>query len=151
MVRVFDPEGAPLFTLGTPGVGSGFLSGTPFERCTHSAVAPDGTIYVADGYGKARVHKFAPDGRHVDSWGTPGSGPGQFVIPHNITCDGEGNVYVADRENHRVQVFDPNGGLLYMWSSYRAQGLYVSRTEDLVIVGNVPGRGVAGGGHRVSR
>ncbi|MFX5510160.1 hypothetical protein ABTD49_19965, partial [Acinetobacter baumannii] len=55
------------------------------------------------------IHKFAPDGRHLSSWGQPGSGPGEFNLPHNIACDADGWVYVADRENHRVQVFDGNG------------------------------------------
>lgn len=64
---------------------------------------------MSDGYGNAAVHKYDPSGRPLLSWGTPGTGPGEFNLPHNICCDPDGWVYVADRENHRVQVFDPDG------------------------------------------
>jgi hypothetical protein len=68
-----------------------------------------GDIYVSDGYGNSRVHKYAPNGKLILSWGGPGTDPGEFNIAHKITCDADGWVYVADRENHRVQVFDGNG------------------------------------------
>jgi DNA-binding beta-propeller fold protein YncE len=133
-VRVFSGDGKPVMTLGTPQVGSGFLSGKPFNQCTHSTVGPDGSIYVADGYGNARIHKFDPEGRLLLSWGDPGADAGQFIIPHNIGCDGDGMIYVADRENHRVQIFDANGRFEGQWPCYRAQGLFVSRSRDLCIV-----------------
>ena len=79
------------------------------QRCTHTALSPQGDIYVSDGYANARVHKYSPDGKLLFSWGEPGTDPGQFNLVHNIACDDEGWVYVADRENHRVQVFDSNG------------------------------------------
>ena len=85
------------------------MSGQPFCRCTHTALSPKGEIYVSDGYGNARVHKYAPDGNYLFSWGKCGIGEGEFNLPHNIHCDADGWVYVADRENHRVQVFDGNG------------------------------------------
>ncbi len=69
----------------------------------------------SDGYGNARVHRFSPDGRHITSWGQPGTGPGQFNLPHAIAVDSSGRVYVADRENDRVQVFDQDGKLLEVW------------------------------------
>ena len=68
-------------------------------------------MYVSDGYGNARVHKFAADGRLLFSWGEPGSGPGQFHVPHGIAVDAAGTVYVADRENSRIQLFTPDGRL----------------------------------------
>ena len=68
-----------------------------------------GNIYVSDGYGNAKVHKFAPDGRHILSWGEPGIDPGQFIRTHNVVIDADDNIYIADREAHRVQVFDANG------------------------------------------
>jgi sugar lactone lactonase YvrE len=95
--------------MGEPKKSSPFMSGKPFCRCTHSALAPNGDIYVSDGYGNAAVHKFSPDGKLLKSWGTPGTGPGEFNLPHNICCDAGGWVYVADRENDRVQIFDENG------------------------------------------
>jgi DNA-binding beta-propeller fold protein YncE len=93
------------------------MSGTPFHRCTHTALSPQGDIYVSDGYGNARVHKFSPDGKLLKSWGEPGTDPGQFNIVHNIVTDAEGWVYVADRENHRVQVFDGNGKYETQWAT----------------------------------
>jgi DNA-binding beta-propeller fold protein YncE len=108
-VWIFSLDGAPRGVIGEPGAPAPFMSGAPFHRCTHTALSPRGEIYVADGYGNACVHKFAPDGRHLKSWGESGTGAGQFYIPHNICCDAAGLVYVADRENHRIQVFDPEG------------------------------------------
>jgi DNA-binding beta-propeller fold protein YncE len=93
------------------------MSGLPFHRCTHTALSPKGDIYVADGYGNARIHKYAPDGRLIKSWGESGTMPGQFNIAHNITCDPDGWVYVADRENHRMQVFDGEGRFEAQWNN----------------------------------
>lgn len=108
-VRKFTLEGDLLLEIGTPGVSSGFMSGKPFCKCTHSAVAPNGDILVSDGYQNACIHKFDAGGKHLTSWGSPGTGPGEFNLPHNICCDQDGWTYVADRENSRVQIFDQNG------------------------------------------
>jgi sugar lactone lactonase YvrE len=117
-------DGRVLLELGIPGRPAPYMSGTPFHRCTHTALSPKGEIYVADGYGNARVHKYTPDGRLLLSWGEPGTRPGQFNIVHNICCDGDGWVYVADRENHRVQVFDGNGRYETQWNNlHRPCGL----------------------------
>ncbi|HYZ62447.1 MAG TPA: peptidyl-alpha-hydroxyglycine alpha-amidating lyase family protein [Acetobacteraceae bacterium] len=125
-VRQCTLEGKVLLTLGIPGRPAPYMSGEPFHRCTHTALSPVGEIYVADGYGNACVHKFAPDGRHLLSWGESGSDPGEFNIVHNITCDADGWVYVADRENHRIQVFDPNGRYETQWNNlHRPCGLYM--------------------------
>ncbi len=108
-VRKFSLDGKLQRQIGEPAKPSIFMSNEPFCRCTHTALSPSGDIYVSDGYGNACVHKFAPDGKHLFNWGKPGTGPGEFNLPHNICCDADGWVYVADRENHRVQVFDGNG------------------------------------------
>jgi sugar lactone lactonase YvrE len=108
-VRQCTLDGRILLTLGTPGTPAPFMSGRTFCRCCHTAHSPEGNIYVADGYGNARVHVFSPDGRLLFAWGEPGTEPGQFNLPHNICCDSDGWVYVADRENHRIQVFDRQG------------------------------------------
>ena len=108
-VRRLTPEGKVLMTLGVPGTPAPFMSGQPFNRCTHTALSPQGDIYVSDGYGNARVHKYSPDGKLLLSWGRSGTGPGEFNLPHNIICDPDGWVYVADRESSRIQVFDGNG------------------------------------------
>jgi DNA-binding beta-propeller fold protein YncE len=107
-----------------PGKPAPFMSGEPFHRCTHTALSPQGEIYVSDGYGNSRVHKYTPDGKLLLSWGEPGTGEGEFNIVHNICCDADGWVYVADRENHRVQVFDGNGKFETQWQNlHRPCGL----------------------------
>lgn len=125
-VRKFTPEGRLLLTLGTSGKASDTgatsmdfrgvqRSGPPFHYPTNVALAATGDLYVTDGYGNARVHHFAPDGRLLRSWGEPGSGPGQFNVPHGIAIDRNGIVFVADRENSRIQTFTPDGDLLDDW------------------------------------
>ena len=105
--------------------------GDPFNRCTHTALSPEGDIYVADGYGNARVHKYSPNGKLQFSWGEPGTDPGAFNIVHNICCDEDGWVYVADRENHRVQVFDGKGKYHAQWNNlHRPCGLCMTRGRN---------------------
>lgn len=87
----------------------------PFNHPTDVAVAPDGRILVADGYGNARVHRFSADGAHEISWGSLGRGPGQFMTPHAVWVDGGGRVLVADRENGRIQRFTLDGELVDIW------------------------------------
>ena len=123
-VRQVTLEGKVLLTIGRPGEPAPFMSGEPFNRCTHTAHSPEGDLYVTDGYGNGRVHKFSADGKLLFSWGEPGTDPGKFNIPHNICCDADGWVYVADRENHRVQVFDGNGKFETQWvNMHRPCGL----------------------------
>jgi DNA-binding beta-propeller fold protein YncE len=123
-VRKYTLDGKLLLTIGTSARPAPFMSGLPFHRCTHTALAPNGDIYVSDGYGNARVHKYDPNGKLITSWGEPGTRPGQFNIVHNICCDADGYVYVADRENHRIQVFDTDGRYEAEWHDlYRPCGL----------------------------
>ena len=127
-VRKCTLDGKVLLTLGMPGQPSPFMSLQPFCRCTHTACAPNGDIYVSDGYGNACVHKYSADGRYLKSWGSPGTQPGQFNVPHNITCDADGWVYVADRESHRIQVFDGEGRYETQWNNlHRPSALYMPR------------------------
>ena len=130
-VRKCTLDGEVLMTLGTPGKSSPAFSGLPFNRPTHTALSPKGEIYVSDGYGNGRVHKYDPDGKLLLSWGELGTDPGQFNVVHNICCDADGFVYVADRENHRVQVFDANGRYETQWNNlHRPCGLYMHGTKD---------------------
>ena len=125
-VRRCTLDGKVLLTIGIPGTPAPFMSGEPFRQCTHTALSPKGEIYVSDGYGNARVHKYTPDGKRILSWGKPGAGPGEFNLPHNIACDADGWVYVADRENHRVQVFDGDGKFETQWHDlHRPSGMYM--------------------------
>jgi len=125
-VRQCTTDGEVLMTIGVPGRPTPYMSQAPFNRCTHTALSPQGDLYVSDGYGNARVHKYSPNGKLLLSWGGPGTDPGQFNLPHNICCDEDGWVYVADRESHRVQVFDGAGRYETQWNNlHRPSGLYM--------------------------
>jgi DNA-binding beta-propeller fold protein YncE len=126
-IKAFDAAGKHRFTLGTPGQPSdtGATSidyrtirhaGPPFNFPTNLAIGPTGDLYVADGYGNARIHRFSPDGRLLHSWGEPGGDPGQFHVPHGIAVDRAGVVYVADRENSRIQRFTADGAFIDEWT-----------------------------------
>ena len=132
-VRICTTEGEVLQTLGTPGaVGT---PGKPFNMPTRAAVAPSGDIYVSDGYGQHRVHRFSPDGALVQSWGTVGTAPEQFTLPHNVFIDREGRVLVADREpNNRIQIFDAEGNFLSEWPGRLFPcGLYIDADDTIYI------------------
>src|SRR5271166_4084008 len=133
VVRKCTPQGKVVLTIGTPGKPAPRFSGDPFNRCTHTALSPQADIYVSDGYQNARVHKYSPDGKLLFSWGEPGTAAGQFNLVHNIACDDDGWVYVADRENHRVQVFDGSGKYETQWNNlHRPCGLYMDYTRHPV-------------------
>ena len=89
--------------------------GPPFHTPTAITQAPDGTLYVSDGYGNARVHHFTEDGTLLHSWGDRGSGPGEFITPHDVYVDEKGQVYISDRQNRRIQLFTPGGELAGIW------------------------------------
>ena len=136
-VRKFTSDGQSLLTLGVSGQPSdtGATSvdfrtilrvGPPFHYPTNVALSPDGRLYVSDGYGNARIHCFSSSGRLLFSWGEPGTGPGQFRVPHGVAVDAYGAVYVADRENSRIQVFTGEG-------EFRAEWCDVARPCQLFI------------------
>ena len=125
-VRKYSRSGEMLLDIAAPDGGAPLMSGRPFNRCTHSTETADGDIYVSDGYGNARVHRFSAEGVLIGSWGESGCGPGQFNLPHNIGADAEGRIYVADRENHRIQIFDRDGRYLEQWNNlHRPCALHV--------------------------
>jgi DNA-binding beta-propeller fold protein YncE len=111
----FSHEGKLLLTIGTEHVAG--VDATHFDKPTDIAFASNGSIYVSDGYGNNRVAKFSPSGKFLFDWGRKGQGPGEFDLPHSVAVDAQGLVYVADRSNSRIQVFDSNGKFLKMWSS----------------------------------
>lgn len=112
-VRKLDTEGRVLQTLGWPDAAG--APGQPFNRPTWAVEAPWGDIYVADGYGQFRVHRFSADGTLLKSWGEEGTGPGQFALPHGLRVDSRGRVLVLDRENRRMQIFDAEGTYIGEW------------------------------------
>lgn len=108
-----DTEGNLLLTLGEAGVpGSDRVH---FNRPTDVAVRADGSFYVSDGYVNSRIVRFAADGRYLFEWGNPGAAAGEFDVPHSLDVDAAGHVYVADRGNARVQIFDEDGRFLTSW------------------------------------
>jgi DNA-binding beta-propeller fold protein YncE len=118
----FSHEGKLLMKLGvakTPGNDS-----IHFNLPTDVAVANDGSFYVSDGYGNSRVVKFSKEGKYIFEWGKKGNKPGEFNTPHGIDLDLQGNVYVADRDNNRIQKFDANGTFLKEWKNDSAVQLY---------------------------
>ena len=125
-VRVFSADGRLLQQIGAlgqasdtgyePWYGTVKRAAGPFNMPTNSAFARDGSFYVTDGYGNARVHHFAGDGTLMNSWGTPGDGPGQFNLPHGVVVDDLDRVLVADRENSRIQVFSAEGRFIEAWT-----------------------------------
>jgi len=133
----FTAEGELLGSVGTRNQGAVAQSGDPFNRPTKVAFDPKtGDLYITDGYGNARVHKFSAEGKHLFSWGDYGSDPGQFNLPHSVCTDSEGKVYVADRENHRIQIFDDQGNYLNQWNNmHRPCALHI--VDDLVYIGQL--------------
>lgn len=115
VVMKFTAEGKLLMTLGKRDMPSGTYYAEPFNMPTGVTVSPSGKIFVSDGYGNRRVHKFGPDGKLLSSWGQPGSGPGEFALVHNLDMDKNGRVYVCDRENGRIQIFDEYGKFITQW------------------------------------
>jgi DNA-binding beta-propeller fold protein YncE len=135
-VRAFTLSGTLLWTLGTLNVPSdtGYSpegranlrsiqrGAGPFNRPTRLAVAPNGELYVSDGYGNARIHRFSTDRQLIQSWGEPGTAPGEFNLPHSVWVHTDGRVFVCDRENDRVQIFSPSGELLAIWPELTRPG-----------------------------
>jgi peptidylamidoglycolate lyase len=109
----FSHDGKLLLTLGESGISGDDTS--HFNRPSDVAIASDGSFYVSDGYGNSRVLKFSADGKFLFQWGKKGKGAGEFDLPHAIALDTKGNVYVADRQNKRIQVFDDQGKYITEW------------------------------------
>ncbi len=150
IVARFTPQGELLMTLGTSGQANdtGYAwtwnfwerlakiqrGAPPFNRPTGVAVTPSGVIYIADGYANARVHKFSPDGKLLLSWGEPGGAPGQFRLPHNIWVDKQERVWIADRENSRIQIFNSAGEFLDEWTDViRPTDVFIDDDETVYI------------------
>ncbi len=151
-------DGKPLQVLGHRGVHSdtgcerpGELvprAAGPFNYPTEMVPSPSGDLYVTDGYRNARVHRFHANGQLVSSWGQPGKAePNHFHLPHSLVVDKQGTIYVCDRENNRIQVFDAEGKFLAVWSGLR-RPLDISMDKDGILV--ISEGGVDGLSPRVS-
>jgi len=132
-VMKFTPKGELLLVLGVKGMPG--TDDRTFNRPTDIAFAPTGEFYVSDGYGNSRVVKFSREGRYLLAWGKKGNGPGEFDTPHSIGVDSRGTVYVSDRENNRIQIFDANGKFLRQWTHLGAtQNLFVTPRDEMWII-----------------
>ena len=132
-VMKFTREGKLLLTLGIKGKPA--TDDKTFNRPTDIAFAPSGEFYVSDGYGNSRVVKFSKDGKYLLTWGKKGSAPGEFDIPHSIAVDSKGTVYVSDRENNRIQIFDPNGKFLRQFTHLGAtQNIFITPKDEMWII-----------------
>ena len=112
----YTPAGKSLRTLGEKLAPSPSFQGLPFNMPSGLAIAPDGSMFVSDGYGGHRVHKFSPEGELLLSWGKEGTGPGEFALLHNIWVDSRSRVIICDRENDRIQLFDDAGNFIEEWT-----------------------------------
>ena len=135
-VYKWSPDGELLLTIGQAGV-----AGDPpalLNEPTDVAVAPNGDVFVTEGHsfsrGANRVSKFAPDGSFMMSWGRTGSGPGDFNVPHTVALDSQGRVFVGDRGNNRIQIFDQSGDLLDVWYQFgRPSGIAIGADDRIYV------------------
>jgi sugar lactone lactonase YvrE len=132
VIVMFNPEGELVMTIGTPGVsGNGPYT---FNGISDVAVATNGDIFAVDGHFNNRVVKYAPDGTFIMQWGQHGTRSGDFDEPHSISIDSQGRVFVADRRNSRVQIFDQQGQFIDAWTQFgRPSGIYISPDDTLYV------------------
>lgn len=131
LVFKFTSEGKLLLALGTadkPGTGT-----DQFDRPTDIAFGSAGQVFVSDGYGNNRVMEFDRSGKFIKTWGQAGKGSGEFNLPHAVRVDSEQRLLVADRENKRIQVFDPRGGVLAIWTGFAPYGLEIDRDGRIFV------------------
>jgi hypothetical protein len=137
VVMQFTPEGKVLKTLGTKGQPG--CDETHLNQPTDMAIGPTGEVFVSDGYGNNRIVHFDANGKYVNAWGKLGTGPGEFSLPHAIAIDSSGRLYVADRNNVRVQVFDTKGKFLSEWRDVITPwGFWVTKSDEIWVCGSSP-------------
>ena len=116
----------------------------PFNHPADMCVAPPGSpltgeIFVADGYGNSSVHHFSASGNHIGSFGSPGSSAGEFRVPHSVRVSVDGRIYVADRENNRVQIFSPDGEFIEEWTDFKKpMGIHIDTAGIVYVTDQVP-------------
>ena len=133
-VRKFNKHGELLMTIGTPSQ-PGAKDGDPFNLPTDLGIASTGELFISDGYGNHRVHKYSPTGELIKSWGEEGEGPRQFKLSHCVRVDKEDRVWVCDRTNDRIQIFDTEGNFLDEWTGLlKPDTIYIDPIEDVVYV-----------------
>jgi sugar lactone lactonase YvrE len=137
----FSPDGKVLMRLGKAGVAGSGLD--EFNAPSAVLVAPNGDIFVADGHGgntNARIVKFALNGTFIKTWGKKGSGPGEFDTPHGLAMDSRGRLFVADRQNNRIQIFDQEGNYLHQWFQFsRPSGIFIDKNDTMYVADSESG------------
>lgn len=137
VVRKFSPNGEILLTIGTPGEKG--ADQTHLHAPTDMAITPTGEVFVSDGYGNNRVVHFDANGKYVKEWGQLGVGPNDFSLPHAIALDSQGRLYVADRNNQRVQIYSQAGKLLDSWPNVIVPwGFCVTAKDEIWVAGCSP-------------
>ena len=135
----FSPDGKLLMTLGKPGGGR---EPDFFFQPDDVLVAPNGDIFVSEGHGgdNSRILKFTKDGKLVKTFGKKGSGPGEFDTPHTLAMDTKGRLFVGDRNNNRIQIFDQNGTFLEQWPQFsRPSGLFIDKQDNVYVADSESG------------
>ena len=132
-IRKFNARGELVMTIGTPHQ-QGANDGDPFRLPTDLAIASNGDLFISDGYGNARVHKYTADGQHLLSWGEWGTGPNQFELSHCVRIKND-EVWICDRTNNRIQIFDLNGAFLSEWPGLKhPDTIYFDPNDDVVYI-----------------
>ncbi|MCZ6635428.1 MAG: peptidyl-alpha-hydroxyglycine alpha-amidating lyase family protein [bacterium] len=138
-LKKFSTEGELLMTVGTPNQEG--AEGEPFRLPTDVAFDSQGFMYISDGYGNARMHKYAPDGEWIKSWGQPGTGPGEFDLVHSVRVDKDDRLWVCDRSNNRVQFFDTEGNFQGEWTGlHHPDNIYIDDEAGVVYVAELDQR-----------
>jgi sugar lactone lactonase YvrE len=147
----FDENGKILLTLGKAGVAGPGLD--TFDQPTEVAIAPNGDIFVADGHGEkptdnARIMKFDAHGKFLKTWGKKGTGISEFDCPHTLAFDSQGRLFVGDRQNNRIQIFDPDGHFIAEWKQFgRPSGIYIDKNDVIYVADSESRNGEPGYGY----
>ena len=139
----YTPGGQTLRTLGEKLTPSPSFQGLPFNMPSGLAISASGELYVSDGYGGHRVHKFSADGELLLSWGKQGTGPGEFALLHNIWVDERERVLICDRENDRIQLFNSDGDFLEEWTDLSSPGDVWIHEDHIYCIEQGPHGGVS--------
>ena len=131
----FTPAGRLLMMIGqVAGAAGTNETKDGFNRPTNLAFAPNGDFFVSDGYLNSRVVRYNRDGEYITHWGRKGTGDGEFDLVHDVTLDSQGRVYVADRLNQRIQIFDQNGTFLDQWFQFsRPSGIFIDKNDIIYV------------------
>ena len=135
VITKMTPQGKTIMTLGMRDKRG--KANNVFYLPTDIAFAPNGELVVTDGYGNARLVRYSADGKYLGEFGMRGNGPGQFQLPHNVVIDAKGQIYVSDRDNQRIEVFDAKGKYLSQWEHVGGQSSLIMTPDQHVWAGGV--------------